>query len=203
MRVLNDMMYARARFERYFGHAPEERLVILLPPFMKQYTEWTGREYWHYSEIRADTMTIQPLYVLIRRGLVEHALPHEYYQWALGRITNFGAPRWLEEGFASYRSREQYILEQQLQEFPEEHHDMSPDRVEEALVDETSREESRIAYYHAYRMVKLIIDKYGENKFKEAVLLLGQGHTLDEACRAAFMVGYQDLLESTRHKPGT
>ena len=197
MRVLNDMMFARAKFERYVGQVPMERLVILLPPYMEQYTEWTGREYWHYSEIRSDTMTIQPLYVLIRRGLVDYALPHEYFQWAIGRVTNFGAPRWLEEGVASYLSREGGILAQQLVEFPKEAHSMSPEQIEKALLREESRQATRIAYYHAHRMVKTLVDDFGEEKLKEMILLLGQGYTMGEVCRQTYGMSFENVLEST------
>lgn len=196
MRVLNDMMVARARFQRYFGQAPQDPLMVLLPPYMEVFTEWTGREFWYYSEIQADTMMIQPVYVLIRRGLIDYALPHEYFQWAIGRLTAYGAPRWLEEGTASHLCGEARLLADQLREFPAETHDMSPERVEEVLVREQSRGESRIAYYHAYRMVKFLIDRFGEDKLKELILQLGKGYSMDDACPETYGLSYPALLES-------
>lgn len=194
VRVLNDMMGARARLEEYMGHAPEEPLVILLSPYMDTYKEWTGKEYWHYSELHADSMTMQPLYILIRRGLVDIALPHEYYQWAMGHETNFGAPRWLEEGVASYISSEGNVLKNQLAEFPAESYAMSLDEIEAALLSESDRQQTRIAYYHAYRMVQSIVDRFGDDKLVLLIARMGQGATMDEACVDAFGVNYEQLV---------
>jgi len=195
MRMLDDIMKARGEFETYFGRAPMETLVILLPLEMEHYSSWTGREWWYYSEIKADTMTIQPLYILSKRSLML-AIPHEYYQWAMSKITNNGAPRWLEEGFASHLSGEGNVLTQQIDEFPDETHAMSPKQVEDVLIREESRQESRIAYYQSYRMVKTLVDSFGDEKLKQAVLLLGQGHTRDEAFEQAFGLSYEQTLES-------
>jgi hypothetical protein len=203
MRVLNDMMYARAELEGYFGQAPLEPLVVLLPPYLEVFTQWTGREFWFYSEIQGDTMTVQPVHILMRRGLIDYALPHEYFQWAVGRMTAFGAPRWLEEGIASYLCGEGKLVTDQLKEFPVESHAMTPERVEEVLVREESRQDSRIAYYHAYRMVKSLIDRYGEDTLKEMILLLSKGHTMDDACRESYGMSYPALLDVMADRTGS
>jgi hypothetical protein len=195
MRVVNDMMYARAKFARVFGDAPMEPLVILLPPYLDQYKEWTGRDYWHYSDLRADTMTIQPIYILQKRGLLDVALPHEYFQWAIGRFTNFGAPRWVEEGLASYLSEDGWVLEQIVGEFPEEARDVPVERIEEALVLEEIRADTRVAYYLAYRMVQSLVERYGEEKLVEAILLMAQGHGMDDACQRVYGMGYKDVCD--------
>ncbi|MEJ2722840.1 MAG: hypothetical protein P8181_17140, partial [bacterium] len=57
------------------------------------------------------------------------------------------------------------------------------------------RRESRIAYYRSYRMVKKLVDTYGADKVKDAVLLIGRGNTLDDAFRAAFGAGYDEVLK--------
>jgi hypothetical protein len=196
LRIFHDITPARDKFSWYFGQAPEEQLVIQLPITMEDYNERTGREWWHYSDLRADTLTYQPIAVLIQRGLSDFAVPHEYYQWAVGKITNYGAPRWLEEGVASYLSDEGRLLSEQLDEFPEETHAMSPDRVEEVLTREEERQDTRIAYYHAHRTVVALIDRFGEDKLKEMILVLGQGYTRDEACQKVFGLSYRKSLEA-------
>jgi hypothetical protein len=202
MRVLNDMMQARAEFETVFGQAPADPLVVLLSPYMEVFTQWTDREFWFYSEIKGDTMTIQPVYVLMRRGLLDYALPHEYFQWAVGRTTGFGAPRWVEEGIASYLSGEGRIVTDQLREFPPEVTSMTAARIEDVLVREESRQDSRIAYYHAYRMVKILADRFGKEKLKEMVLLLGQGHPMDHVCQETYGMTYPALLQSMADRSG-
>jgi hypothetical protein len=195
MRVVDDMMRARSRFDGVFGSAPMERLVIVLPPYLDQYREWTGRDYWHYSDLRADTMTIQPVYILLKRGLLDVAMPHEYFQWALGHYTNYGAPRWVEEGVASYFSNEEYILEQNVLEFPVSTRDMPIERIEEVLVLEESREDTRVAYYLAHRMVASLVERYGEEKLVEALSLMAQGHDMDAACQRVYGLSYTEVSD--------
>ena len=194
IRVFNVLMPARHKLKTYFGTVPEERPVISFPPDLKVYKQTTGREWWYYSEISGDSITFQPIFVMVKRGIDGVAMPHEYFQWAIQKMSRYGAPRWLEEGFASYLSAEGGILEEQMFEFPGVSAEMKPDRIELILGGEESREESRIAYYRSYRMVKQLVETYGDDKLKEAITLLGEGRTLDEAFRGAFGGGYDDVL---------
>lgn len=195
MRVFMEITPARAKFERFFGRAPEQPLVIHIPAHMENYKEQTGRDWWYYGDFRSDSLTLQPVWVLAKRNLASIAIPHEYYQWAIGRLTNYAATRWLEEGVASYLSDEGNLLETQIKEFSDEPHPMSPAKVDEVLIMEETRQDSRIAYYHAYRMVKQIVDEFGEDKLKDWLLAMGDGYDVDESCRRTFDVGYDDLLE--------
>jgi len=195
MRAVNDMMRARAEFVRVFGDAPMERLVIVLPPYLEQYEDWTGREYWHYSDLRADTMTIQPIAVLHKRGLLDIALRHEYYQWALGHFTNYGAARWMEEGVASHFSRERVILEQNAAEFPAVAHDLTIDEIEQTLILEESKQDTRIAYYLAHRMVASLVERYGEEKLVETLKLMAQGYDTDGAFQKVYGISFESLRD--------
>lgn len=200
MRVVNDMMLARAEFIGRFGSAPEEPLVIVLPPYLNQFEEWTGREFWHYSHIHADTMTLQPVHVLLRRGLIEFVIPHEYIQWAIGHFTRFNAPRWLEEGVASYFVREGHILEQNAKEFELLKEAMPAGRIDEILIDEISREETRVAYYKSLRMVLALVNRFGENKLIDLIVGMNEGLSLDEAFQRAYAISYQEAtVELTEH----
>jgi hypothetical protein len=195
MRTFIEISPARERFEQFFGRTPQEPLIIHLIAYMEDYQEQTGREWWYYAELRSDTLIFQPVYVLDKRGLASIAIPHEYYQWALGRLTNFTASRWLEEGVASYLSGEGDILRAQIGEFPVETHPMTPARVDEVLIMEETKQDARIAYYHAYRMVENIVGDYGEDKLRALVLAMSDGLDLDEACRQTFKMSYDDLVE--------
>lgn len=202
MRIFVDVTPARDKFEEFFGQSPSDILVVRVTAHMEQFKKWTQRDWWYYADIKADTMTYQPIYVMIQRGIVDMAIPHEYYQWALGKITGYGAPRWLEEGVASYLSDEGGLLARQLQEFPEESRVMSPARIEEVLVSEETREESRIAYYHSYRMVTSLVDAFGEASLKKVVSAMANGLSRDEAFQQAFGMSYEKTLETTEPPSG-
>ncbi|MBP2681074.1 MAG: Peptidase superfamily [Candidatus Krumholzibacteriota bacterium] len=201
MYVFEELMPARKKLEEYFGQAPADLFVIRNTLEIDVYKRVTGRDWWYYSDIKGDTATFVPVYTLYKRGISPIAVPHEYYQWAVRKFTRHGAPRWLEEGIASRLSGEGPLLLDQLNEFGEENLSMSPERIDEVLQGEEDRRDTRIAYYHSYRMVERIAEKYGEDKLKSAVTLIGLGKTVDEAFTEAFGTGetavVKDALDYT------
>jgi len=195
MYVFEELMPARKKLGDFFGEAPRELLVIWCSKDLDAYKRLVNREWWYYSEIKGDSMTFSPVYILFKRGISPIAIPHEYYQWAIRKITQNGAPRWLEEGMASSLSGEGEILLDEMYEFRQGDVSMSPVRIEEVLQGEEDRRDSRIAYYRCYRMVEQLIDKFGEEKVKQAVLLIGRGNTLEQACTKTFNKDYAALLQ--------
>ncbi|UCH83676.1 MAG: hypothetical protein JSW50_14675 [Candidatus Latescibacterota bacterium] len=195
MYVFEELMPARGKLQALLGTAPEELLVIKASYSLEAYKKSTGRDWWYYSVIKGDSMVMSPVFILERRGISHIAVPHEYYQWAIRKITREAAPRWLEEGMASYLSGEEKILIDQAYEFKSGEISMSPSRVEQILEHEPARRESRLAYYHSYRMVVKLIETYGEDKLKQAILLMGEGHTTADAFAEAYGIDYDDLLK--------
>jgi hypothetical protein len=194
MHVFEVFMPARDIIADLFGKSPEERLVVHVTTDLDTYKERTGREWWYYSEMKGDTITFSPLEILYRRGIAQRAIPHEYYQWAVGKITHHNAPRWLEEGIASYLVGEEELLINQAREFRRGDISMTPDKIEKVLAGEEDRRESRIAYFRAYFMVKTLVDTYGEDKLIETVRLMEKGRSRDEAFEAVYNKDYQGVL---------
>lgn len=186
MYVIEELMPARKKFEAYFGQAPEDLFVIRNTLEIDVYKRATGRDWWFYSDLRGDTATFVPVYTLYKRGISPIAVPHEYYQWAVRKITRHGAPRWLEEGIASRLSNEGPLLFDQLYEFEGENLSMTPERIDEVLQGEEDRRDTRLAYYHSYRMAERLAEKYGEDKLKSVVTLIGLGNSVDQAFTTAF-----------------
>jgi hypothetical protein len=195
MYFFEELMPARQKLEKYFGQAPEELLVIRNTPEIDVYNRLTGREWWYYSDIKGDTATFVAVYTLYKRGISAIAVPHEYYQWAVRKLSRGGAPRWLEEGIASRLSNEGPLLLNQLYEFANENLEMTPERLDDVLQGEADRRDARIAYYHSYRMVERLAEKYGDAKIKDVVLLIGMGNTLDQAFTKAFGADYNTIVK--------
>lgn len=196
MYMFEELMPARKKFEGFFGTAPLDLLVIRGTKDLDDYKKLVNREWWYYADIKGDSVTFSPVFILVKRGISAIALPHEYYQWATGKITQNGAPRWMEEGIASYLSGEGDILLDEMYEFAESDVSMPPERIEEVLQGEEDRRESRIAYFRSYRMIQQLVDKYGEEKVKQMVLLIGRGNALDQACTKALSMDYAALLRA-------
>jgi hypothetical protein len=189
---------ARARAQRVFGTVPAERAVIICAGDIDVYTSSTGREWWHYSRIVGDTISIQPPINLHTRGILTVVGPREYYEWAIGKIAKGRAPRWIEEGFASYLAGEAAVLEELRVDTGDKPIAMSTKEMENALEKENDRQESRRAYYNAYRTVEQIVKAHGEEAMGRFVVALGENDDLDAASQAAFGAEFGDVAESAR-----
>lgn len=194
IRIFQQLVPARARLETEFQEVPVDPLVIYLTPDEEMYKKDTGREWWYYAVIKGDTITYSPLYPLVKRGIIDVAIDHEYYQWAIGKLSRGGAPRWLEEGLASHLCGEGDLLYSQIREFPDRTRSMRPSEIEGVLAEEATRGESRVAYYLSYRMVKKLADEYGEDKLRAVVLMLGRGYPLDETFETVFGMKYEEAV---------
>ncbi len=194
MYAFEQIVFARRKCRDFFGEVPRSKLKVFCSKDLQTYKEKTNREWWYYSEMREDRIRYQPIYILAQRGLAEIAIPHEYYQWAIKQFSKEKAPRWLEEGLASYLSDEKDLLKEQLKELADQKLDITPAEVEEVLQQELEKDLSRIAYYHAYKMTETLITRHGEEKIKKIVLLLGEDIEFEEAFQEVFEKPYSELL---------
>lgn len=194
MYVLDYAMKCRRDIERQVGHVPEGALTIICTQTMEAYTEFTGRQWWHYSSIEDDRIVYQPVPVLAARGILDIALPRELYEWAIGRVTKGKLPRWMAEGTASFLAAEDAILEANLSEFPDEPVKMSPAEVEAALQTDVAKKTSRFAYYNSVMMVKRLEQEFGQDALMAMLASLADGASLDDAAQSAFQLSYAELV---------
>lgn len=198
MAILKLAEQARARTQKVFGTVPAERAVIICAGDIDLYVASTGRQWWQYSRIVGDTISLQPPINLHTRGLLNVVGPREYYEWAIGKLSKGHAPRWIEEGFASYLAGEAPVLEDMRQDFGTQPLVMSTSAVESALKREKDRQETRRAYYNAYRTVEEIVRAHGENAMGRFVVLLGEKGKTDEASQAAFGADFDAVIDAGR-----
>ncbi len=193
--MIKHAMAARRKLTEVFGRAPEKRAVIICSGNVEMYVWATGREWWTYSTIEGDTISLQAPVDLYTRGLLEVVGPREYLEWAMVEMTNGTAPRWVQEGFASYLAGEAVILEDMRQDFAVlGKESISPDETERVLKVETDRRESRRAAYNAYRMTEEISKKHGEKAMAVWINALADTPDLDAASQKAFGESYDALL---------
>jgi hypothetical protein len=136
--------------------------------------------------------------MLATRGLFFIVGPREYYEWAIGKLSKGHAPRWVEEGFASYLAGEAAVLEDMRQDIKADPLAMSTDAMESALEKEKDRQRTRQAYYNAYRMVEKIVGTHGADAMARFVVLLGENDDADAASRAAFGADFDEVVETGR-----
>lgn len=198
MAMLKRATTARARTRAVFGTVPAERPVIICAGDIDSYMASTGRQWWQYSRIVGDTISVQPPVTLYTRGLLDVVGPREYYEWAIGKLSKGHAPRWIEEGFASYLAGEASVLEDLRMDFGDKPLAMSVRDMESALAAETDRQDSRRAYYNAYRTVELIVKAHGETAMGRFVVMLGENDDQDAASRTAFGTDFDTVVETGR-----
>ncbi len=196
MAVLKLASEARAKVLKVFGQAPVGRVVIICAGDIDMYTAQTGRQWWQYSRIVGDTISLQPPINLHTRGLLTIVGPREYYEWAIGKLSKGHAPRWIEEGFASYLAGEAAVLEDFRQDFGTAPVAMSTREMESALERESDRQESRRACYNAYRTVEEIVRAHGEESLARFVIELGESGDVDAASKAVFGEDFDKVVDA-------
>lgn len=200
MYMFETLTPAREKAIEIFGEVPSDKLVIRLAFDFDEYKWRTQREWWYYAEIDADTITYSPIYILLKRNIAHVAIPHEYYQWVIQKRSNYGAPRWMEEGLASELCGEGRLLSDQLREFPQSRTHFEVEWIEGKLGSEEQRKDTRVAYYHAWRMALRLINVFGVEKMVAMIDLLGTGYTLEDAAEEAYGMSYDALLaEAVRY----
>jgi hypothetical protein len=196
MAMLKLAAEARAKTIKVFGKAPAERVVIVCAGDIDVYTAATGRQWWQYSRIVGDTISIQPPITLHTRRMLGIVGPREYYEWSVIKLSQGHAPRWVQEGVASYLAGEAPILEDLRQDFGDDK--MTVRAMESALEKESDRQESRRAYYNAYRTVESIAKAHGDQALGRFVVLLGEKGDADTASKEAFGQPFDDVVNAGR-----
>jgi hypothetical protein len=194
MGVLKWMDMTAGRMEKKFGRLPEGKLVVLTAPNLDTFRAATGRDWWHYSKARGDTLDFQTPMTLYMRGLLMTAASREYGRWAVGRLTHGKAPQWLVWGTASYFANERDVFRGQRKEYGTVDLRMDLNDMEKQLAAESDRLEFRRANYNAFLMVTQLVETHGMPSVAAFILAIGETGDVDAAARQVFSKPYTDVL---------
>jgi hypothetical protein len=117
----------------------------------------TGQPWWAAAATSNNSVEIQPIAVLKRRGVLDTTLKHELYHIAIDRLSKGRAPRWLAEGAALHFAGEGNLIARSIVI-----EKISLEDLETRLNSKLSAEEMRKAYVLAYREVSALIKTRGE-----------------------------------------
>jgi len=198
MAVLKFMDQAADSTGKTFGRIPSGRLVVVCAPSLESFRRKTGRDWWHYSLIKGDTMNIQTPLTLYSRGLLQVAARREYYTWAIGKLTGGKSPHWLLAGLASHFADERPILVGQRGEYAAQPLRMDIKEIEKELKHDDDRLPVRRAMYNAYLMVDHLVEKRGMPAVAAFALACGEESNTDAAAKRAFGASYDAILNEAR-----
>jgi hypothetical protein len=117
----------------------------------------TGRPAWVAAVTEGRRISLQPLSVLRKRGILTTTPRHEFVHAALSTAGAGRAPLWLVEGLAAHVAGEGASLSPAL---PRKR--LSIEEVERGLAGAASRQELRALYASAYAEVSALIRREGE-----------------------------------------
>jgi stage II sporulation protein D len=117
----------------------------------------TGQPAWVAAVARGNTIHLQPLTTLRKRGVVNTTLRHEFVHAALERLSNKRAPRWLSEGLAIHFAGEGRF-------YAAVKETVTKDELDKRLANPATPQETRVLYAAAYREVQALIRSIGEAK---------------------------------------
>ena len=196
MHVFKRVDGARKRTRTLFGRVPDVKLTIVCSTTIASYSKDTGREWWHYSDIEDERITLQPVLVLAKRGLIDLAPDREYYRWAMRRLSDEKVPRWLEDGFSSVLTGEGKVLTDNLIEFPDDPVLRPLEVVEKSLQTDKVKKDARIAGFNAFKTVEKLVSQHGEAAVARMIAALGDGTSIDSASKQYLGEPWDDVTTS-------
>jgi len=114
----------------------------------------TGQPGWASASNDGESIAVQPLGLLARKGILETTLRHELIHLIVHRAAASGVPHWYEEGMVLYLTHEQ--IEPVQSELP------TGRNLEQAILNPRSEAEMKAAYAMALERVRKIARQRGE-----------------------------------------
>jgi hypothetical protein len=197
--VLKQMDLLANQIEKSFGRVPSQKLVVLCAPNLATFQKATGKDWWQFSLIKGDTLSLQTPMTLYMRGLLQVAARREYSRWAMQNFTQGKAPEWLVWGMASYLGGERDVFRGQRKEYAKMPLRMdNVDEIENALRKDNDRIPARRALYNAYLMVNRLVETNGMPSVAAFILAIPEEKDLNAAAQRVFSKSYDEVLAQAK-----
>jgi SpoIID/LytB domain protein len=130
---------------------------VILHPTTNDFVTTTGQPAWVAGTTHGNTIHLQPLMTLRKRGIVTATLRHELVHAMLERLSNKHTPRWLSEGLAIHFAGEGRLYAAGKEK-------VAQDELDKRLTNPATPQEMRVLYAAAYREVTALMRAEGEPK---------------------------------------
>lgn len=194
MAVLKQMDQMADQIQKAFGKIPQDKLVVLTAPDLETFRRATGKDWWHYAQIKGDTISMQTPMTLYMRGLLQVAARREYSRWAIGKLSAGKAPEWVTWGTAAYLAGERDVFLGQRKEYASQPIRMDVNEVNRELAKDSDRIPMRRAMFNAYLMVNELVERNGMPAVAAFILALPEEKDSNAAAQRIFSKSYDDVL---------
>ncbi|MEJ7617031.1 MAG: hypothetical protein WKF30_08745 [Pyrinomonadaceae bacterium] len=161
-RILETLEASRDRLRRRLrsanlGHINLPDANLIIHATTASFVAATGQPGWVAAVTRGRTINMQPVGVLVRRGILATTLRHEYAHAVIEAVGRGTTPRWLAEGLAAHVAGEGPMLNRIAGA-----ENLSGDEIEKRLQQSVSQQQMRELYAAAYRAVRDLVRAKGE-----------------------------------------
>lgn len=205
VRTFGEILDGYRKVVRNIGRPVDGRVVIIGTKDLPEYAVVTRKEWWYYAWIKGDTIYSEPLDILLKRfdpvterSLAQIGLTQRMAQMAFDEISGGKIPVWMKEAAASYVADERPVLRTQVNQFATVMEVFAPtlDELEMYIMAGEDMEMSRLAYFYAYRMLEILLEKYEFSNVTGFARRLGEGASLDEAAKQEFGMSYGEMVSA-------
>lgn len=130
------------------------RVRLQVYPTLDAYRDTTGQPGWVAASTRGNTIRMQPLKELERRGIVESTLRHEIFHVLVEAKAKTATPLWFREGIVLYLANPDAVMRETAA--------MTDGEIETVLREPLSREQVQRAYDAAQVRVFALVRQYGK-----------------------------------------
>lgn len=154
--IITILDYAKDRVEKIIGLTHPRPFFIKVSSSTEHFVSETRCTWWRSGITKGDTIIIQPVNILKKKGILKHTLIHEYTHVVVNQSTHSKCPFWFNEGLAVYMSGEISKLLNAGGCEP-----VTDVKKIEKLIMSGEREKARTGYISAYYVVVEMIAQHG------------------------------------------
>ncbi len=200
--ISKEIDHIYTRINENLGLVPKGRIDLYLcrteEQFEKLYRGKPAKEIVGFARLKPDVLVAIKSPYLARRMDLQSVLAHELSHLVLGSyLKGKDIPRWLNEGFVMYESREMRINHYAIVASAAIRGDLLKlDELDYAFFTEGAKLE--LAYAQSYYLMSYIIGEFGPQKFRELIDAYVKNYNLKTAIEKALGIGFEQFDKNWR-----
>ncbi|OQX70787.1 hypothetical protein B6D52_03460, partial [Candidatus Parcubacteria bacterium 4484_255] len=165
---------------------PTHQIKIKIYPSTQDFIQATGTVWWKAAISKEKTIHLQPIKILLAKGILPNTLAHEFAYFAIKEICKTQIPLWLIEGIASYIAKEGNIYFDETIRRNISNKNFIPISDLDACITSGDKQNSQQAYWQSYSFIAYLISKKGKQSIRDMLTLINQTKSTNKAFNQIF-----------------